>query len=256
MPIIYAEQIRLNIPKVSDSPKQHLFYHELLSLAIKDIGHSPKLTVSDVPQLRIKKYLEMGRISIYWMLETPERNQQYIPIEVDITNGLIGKRVLLIRKGDQELFNNVENIDDFRNLDLVGGMGKNWFDSLVWQANNLKYKESSGNWSSIFKMVAKGKEFDYFARGVNEVTLENNRHPELQIESKLLFIYNRDFRFYLSKTGLHSGEKYEEIISLALKKAKESGLIKRLVNKYWSKDIESLHFDERIKINLALPNHQ
>ena len=251
--ITYAEQIRISIPKVSDSPNQHLFYHELLSLAIKEIGHTPILTVSDVPQLRIKQYLDNGEISIYWMLETPERNLRYIPVEVDITNGLIGQRILLIKNGDQGLYDQVKSLEDFRSLDLVGGMGLGWFDASVWQANDLPYKEYTGNWKSIFKMTANGREFDYFARGVNEVTLEHNQYPELQIESKLLFIYDRDFRFYLSKTGLNSGKKYEAIISLALKTAKESGLIKRLVNKYWSKEIELLNSDKRIKIHLFPP---
>ncbi len=254
IPITYAEQVRLSIPMVTDTPKQHLFYHELLSLAIKEIGHTPIFTVSDIPQLRIRQYLDSGEISIYWMLETPERNQRYIPVEVDITNGLIGQRVLLIKNGDQGLYDQVKNLEDFRNLGLVGGMGAGWFDALVWQTNDLQYREHTGNWTSIFRMTAKGRKFDYFARGVNEITLEHNQHTGLQIESKLLFIYDRDFRFYLSKTGVNSGSKYEAIISLALKTAKESGLIKRLVDKYWSKDIESLNSDKRIKIHLSIPN--
>jgi len=252
----YAEQIRISIPTVSDSPNQHLFYHELLSLAIKDIGHTPILTVSDVPQLRIKQYLDNGEISIYWMLETPERNLRYIPVEVGITNGLIGQRILLIKNGNQKIYDQVKSLKDFRSLGLVGGMGLGWFDASVWQANNLPYKEYTGNWKSIFKMTANGREFDYFARGINEITLEHKQYPELQIENQLLFIYDRDFRFYLSKAGLNSGKKYETIISLALKTAKESGLIKRLVNKYWSKEIELLNYEKRIKINLSLPHLQ
>ncbi|WP_157443021.1 hypothetical protein [Colwellia piezophila] len=241
---------------MSDSPKQHLFYHELLTQAIKEIGHTPILKVHDIPQLRIKRYLDLGTISIYWMLETTERNQHYIPIEVDLTNGLIGNRILLIKKGEQPLYDKVKNLADFRDLGLVGGMGVRWFDAKVWQINGLPYHEHEGNWEAIFKMLVRGRGIDYFARGINEITLEVSRYPELQIEQNLLFIYDRDFRFYLSKTGTNAGEKYKNVISLALKKAKESGLIDRLIRKYWGSDIESLNHAKRIKIYLSLPSEQ
>ena len=177
IPVVYSAEIRLNMPIVSDSPKQHHFYHELLTTAIKEIGHTPILTVRDIPQLRIKQYLDLGTISIYWMLETAERNQRYIPIKIGLTNGLIGN----------PLYDKIKTLADFRALGLVGGMGLSWFDAKVWQANNLKYKEFIGNWASIFKMLARGRNFDYFARGINEISLENSQYPALHIEKNLSF---------------------------------------------------------------------
>jgi len=153
VPDVSSVEIRLNIPMVSDSPKQHHFYHELLTTAIKEIGHTPILEVHNLPQLRIKRYLDSGTISIYWMLETAERNQRYLPIKVDLTNGLIGNRILLIKRGDQTVYDDVKNLEDFRGLGLVAGMGLGWFDAKVWHTNDLNYKEHEGNWASIFKML-------------------------------------------------------------------------------------------------------
>ncbi|MCG6202311.1 hypothetical protein [Psychromonas antarctica] len=197
--------------------------------------------------------MDNGIISIYWSLETKQSNKKYIPIEVGLTEGLIGKRVLLIKKGEQPLYNGVKNLQDFKKLNLVAGMGKAWFDVNIWEKNNLKYKESSGNWKSIFKMIPYGRDYNYISRGLNEVTNDAKKYPELQIENKLIFIYDRDFCFYLSKKGINAGAKYQKIIDRAIKHAQKSGLIHRLVNKYWSNTLTTLNYEKRIKIHLKMP---
>ena len=180
-------------------------------------------------------------------------NLKYIPIEVGLTNGLIGKRILFIKSGDQHLYDNVNTLDDFRQLNLVGGIGKNWFDVNVWKANNLQYKEQSGNWKSIFKMIPKGHSYNYFSRGITEIIVESQQYPDLDIEQHLVLIYDRDYRFYLSKNGKNSGEPYRALLSASIKKAKKSGLIDRLVSKYWGSDFETSSYDQRTKIYLKTP---
>jgi hypothetical protein len=166
---------------------------------------------------------------------------------------LIGKRVLLIKKGNQHSFDNIKNLEDFRKSNLVGAMGKSWFDIKVWQENDLNYKEHMGNWKHIFDILSLRTRYDYFSRGLNEIRIEEKEHSLLEIEKKLVLIYDRDFIFYLSKEGPNAGSKYKNIIESALKKAKKSGLIKRLVRKYWAKDFEALDYDNRIKLYLKTP---
>ncbi len=237
----YSETIKLHIPIVEDTPQLHLFYHELLKTAIKEAGHTPELIIKKYPQQRIKKLMDNGVLSIYWMVESTERGQKYIPIEVGLTNGLIGKRILFIKQGEQPFYDQVKTLEDFRNLNLIGGMGKNWFDAKVWQVNNLQYKEQEGNWKSIFKMIPRDRTYNYFSRGLNEIITESQQYPELDIEKRLVFIYDRDFRFYLSKEGINTGKPYQTLLTEALQKAKESGLIERLVRKYWANDFEALN---------------
>lgn len=252
--LCYADLITLNIPILEEAEEQHHFFHELLEEALKDIGHEPEFIIHKLPQLRVKKYLSEGELSVYWMLESEERNRNYLPIKVGLTDGLIGKRVLFIKEGDQHLYDKVKNIDDFRNLNLIAAMGKDWFDVNVWKANNLRYKEEPGNWKSIFRKIPHGRPYNYFSRGINEILVESELYPELKIEKNLVLIYDRDFLFYLSKEGPNAGAKYELIIKEALNKAKESGLIDRLVDKYWSKNFQALDYDKRIKIQLQTPN--
>ncbi|KPA09620.1 conserved hypothetical protein, secreted [Candidatus Magnetomorum sp. HK-1] len=249
----FSDEIRLHVPILKDSPQLHLYFHELLEKAIKETGHTPKLIPYILPQLRIKDYLDNGKISIYWLVETAERNKKYIPVGGGITNRLIGKRILFIKKGDQHLYDNVKTLDDFRKLNLVGGMGKKWIDAKVWKANNLKYIEHNGIWRSIFLMIPAGRVYNYFSRGINEIIDESKQYPDLDIEKRLIFIYDRDFRFYLSKTGENAGQKYKKVLKLALKNAKKNGIIEDLIIKYWGNDFKTLNYDTRIKIPLITP---
>jgi hypothetical protein len=249
----YSDEITLHVPIVDESPQLHFFFHELLNTAIKEVGHTPKLISIKLPQLRVKNCMDQGKISIYWSLETNDANKKYIPIEIGLTEGLIGNRMLFIKKGDQHLYDGVKNLDDFRRLNLVAGMGHKWFDVNIWKENNLKYKESSGNWKSIFKMIPYGRDYNYISRGVNEIVVEKEQYPNLEIENTLVFIYDRDFRFYLSKKGINAGAKYKDVIELAIKNAEKSGLIDRLVKKYWANDLKVLNYDKRIKVHLETP---
>ena len=250
----YGASITLHVPILTDSPKLHLYFHELLKRSITDIGHTAKLVTQELPHLRIKHYLDSGRISIFWMVESSARNEQYTPIKMGLTNGLIGKRILLIRSGNQYKFNNTKTLEDFRKLNLLGGIGHKWFDVEVWKMNQLGYIEQHGNWRAIFNQVAAGRDYDYFSRGINEIVNEAPQYPGLSIEKNLVFIYNRDFRFYLSKQGEHAGTKYKDIIEKALEQAKKSGLIDKLVNKYWGRNLEKLDFKNRTKLYLKTPN--
>ena len=250
----YGSSITLYVPVLTDSPKLHLYFHELLKTSIDDIGHIAKLVTPKLPHLRIKSYLDNGRISIFWMVESSARNKQYTPIKIGLTNGLIGKRILLIRSENQYKFDNTKTLKDFRKLNLVGGIGHKWFDVDVWKMNNLDYTEQHGNWRAIFNQVAAGRDYDYFSRGINEVINEAAQYPGLSIEQNLVLIYDRDFRFYLSKQGPYAGTKYKDIIERALEQAKKSGLINKLVDKYWGGNFKKLNFENRTKLYLKTPN--
>ena len=241
------------IPIVEDAPKQHLYYHELLKEALKQAGVKATYDTPRYPQLRIKNLLDVGKVTLYWMVESEERNKKYLPIRVNLTNGLIGKRILFIRKKDQIKFNAIKNIEDFRLLSMTGGMGEGWFDVKVWAHNKLKYKEQSGNWRKIYKMLAQNREYDYFSRGLNEILMEAKDHPELHIEQNLAFIYDRDFRFYMSRSGENARPQHRIKVEEALKSAEKSGLIKELVEKYWGNIFQKLNYSNRTMLYLNTP---
>ena len=243
-----AENVHMLFPTASTS--QHQYFYELLETSLKEAGHTPYISkVDNIPHLREWDMLKHGDISITWLVQNKERDKSYLPVRVPLTNGLIGKRILLIPEGKNSLYAHVQNLDDFKKLNLVGGFGTNWFDTGVWDVNGLAYTEIA-NPNLIYMMVAtEGRDIDYFSRGFNEVVEEQRTHPILKIESHLMFQYNRDFIFYLSP----SRPDLVPILTEALTKARDSGLIDRLVRKHWAENFEIIKPEERTIIPLAAP---
>ncbi|NRA20207.1 MAG: hypothetical protein HRU05_06970 [Oceanospirillaceae bacterium] len=244
-----ADVITLTLPSFKDG--SHIYYYNLLNSALKSAGHTPNISLSaEMPQNRVIHELKRNRISLYWLLKTEERDKAFLSINVGLTSGLIGQRILLIPQGKQADFNGVQSLADFRALQKTAGFGSNWYDIKVWQANRLKYQVISGDWHKIYNMLSRGnRDIDYFSRGVIEISAEAKLHPELQIEQNLLLIYERDFVFYLSDEA----QQYQQILEQALNQAKNNNLIVEMQRNHWRADFRQLQLDSRTIIRLKQP---
>ncbi|EPP5808849.1 TPA: hypothetical protein ACGUUU_002110 [Vibrio vulnificus] len=249
---IFAAQpnaITLVLPTQLDG--SHLFYHELLRQSLEGIG--VKLNIETpfehIPQKRLVKMVENNQLSVMWLLQTKERDQQYTYIDSPVTNGLIGQRVLLIPKGAQAQYDSINSLDDLRKSGLTAGLGYAWYDSAVWRYNDLAFYQQDGEWRMLYDKLSSDGPINYFPRGVNEVMAESRLNPHLDIEQHLLLIYHRDFRFYLSEEA----KEHKSVIEKALRQADKSGLLKRLIDQYWATEIHQLKLKERKVIELATP---
>lgn len=244
-----AESIELVLPASKDG--SHEYFHELLISALSAQGVEVTIITpySHVPQKRAVRLLESQALSLFWMIETPSRNQQYTKVNIGLTQGLIGQRILLVPPEDQQRYAKVRNLADFRQLNVVGGFGANWFDIDVWQANQLPYTVKDGEWRALYGMLSSKGGVNYFSRGVNEILIEQQQHNDLAIEPHLLFEYQRDFVFYLSKQQAH----LKPMMEAALKQAQQSGLMDRLIKQYWTQHFDALMLDQRTKIKLITP---
>ncbi|MAC46644.1 MAG: hypothetical protein CMI12_07300 [Oceanospirillum sp.] len=245
---LYAQEVTLDIPIIEEHSNQHLFFHTLLYRALLDAGHQPKLVVHKIPHLRANQLLETGDLSLLWLVESQARNQHFVPVEIGLTDGLIGQRVLLIRPEDQEWFSRIQTLEDLRQRNIHTALGKRWFDVKVWQQNQLPFVTVDGNWRTMFTLLKRAR-VDYLSRSVIEVIQESREHPTLSIENSLLLVYNRDYRFYLS----HKDKHYKPLLEEVLLKAKESGLLKQLVQQYWANDFRLLKLEQRKILELETP---
>lgn len=229
----------------------HEYYQQLLEQSLAAIGQPIPLQLTEpLPQKRATEMLAANKISLLWMLQTAERDAKFVPVEVDLTNGLISQRILLIRPQDAERFAQVRTVDDLRQLAAVGAFGKGWFDAKVWEYNQLPYLEVDGDWSVIYAMVANGQRgLDYFSRGFTEVRADATAHPKLMIEEHLVLVYARDFRFYLAPAAAH----YRPVLEQALTQARDSGLMDELIRAFWAEDFALLSWEARHQIQLATP---
>ncbi|MDC5707345.1 hypothetical protein OPW41_21230 [Vibrio europaeus] len=230
----------------------HHFYHELLFEALTRDGYDVKIMVPSehIPQKRVIRMVESGQLSLTWLLATPERDSKYLAIDVPLTNGLIGKRVMLIPPQLQTRLNHINTLQDLKDSNLVAGLGVNWFDVDVWKANELKVYEEDGEWRTLYNKLTPDGDVNYFPRGMNEIGAEAAQNEHLAIEQRLLLVYDRDFKFYLSPSMV----KYQPAIQHALDKAKASGLIDQLVRKHWGESFQQIKPDQRVVIKLELPN--
>ena len=226
------------------------YYFELLQRSFNLIGYQLTIDKLDgIPQQRVAKWLDDGEISLHWFIQTKERDNRYTPVRLDITNKIVGQRVLLILKGAQQEYAQVNSVADFKALNKVAGFGKGWFDSQVWQLNQLPFHETI-SWQNIFPMIEKkNRGIDYISRGINQVFDVLDQYPNLALEQHLLLKYDRDFRFYLSKQAAH----YQPLFERALIKAKETGLIDQLIKKHWSSYFDKLDYSNRVQLQLETP---
>lgn len=229
-----------------------IYYYKLLVTALEHAKVHIPIEKVVIPGSRAKVLLKSDTPLIHYMVENHDRNMLYTPIKVGLTNGLIGHRVLIIPKGEGHIYNDVKTLDDFRELDKTNAAGATWFGAKVWEANDLKVRKHTGDYTLIFKMVAqRNRGIDYFATGFNEAVLEIEKYGKLglEIEKELLFIYDRDYLFYLSD----SVAEYKDEIQRALQLAKDDGIIDKMVNDYWGENFRKLNFHGRHKIILHTP---
>lgn len=247
-PVAHADYLTIRVPAYSDGV--HAYFSDLLYMALEQDGHLTAIEkVMDIPHLREREMLSSGDISVLWLFRSEERDKKYIPVPVGLTNGLMGQRILLIPPGSESDFKGVESLGDFRRLGKVGGFGMNWFDVGVWNTNHLPYLEVA-EWRLLYDMVASGmRGVDYFSRGFSEIVREARNHPKLAIEPHLMLVYERDFIFYVSPQtpGL------APIIEHALIKARDSGLMGRLIKKHWAESYDIIKPEKRTIIQLKVP---
>lgn len=244
----WSEGLVLRFP--TDRATHYEYYYELIVTALEDSGHDITVVkVDEMPHLRTRTMLSHGGISLLWLIRSRERDEKYLPVPVNLTNGLIGQRILLIPEGQQHEYNGVTTLDEFRALNKTGAFGTNWYDTQVWRHNDLPFAEIA-NTKLIYRVLASGdRDIDYFSRGFNEIVEEHEASSGLDIEQNLMFVYDRDFIFYVTP-------KQPELVPIltdALTKARKSGLIDRLIREYWSKNYRILKPEGRTIIHLETP---
>ncbi len=244
-----AFSLDLVLPASSD--QSHAYYHELLLLSLADIGEEVVLRVpyQHLPQKRAVKLLNNNLLTLYWLIESKQRNKKYTRVSVGLTLGLIGKRILLVPPADKDRYKEVKNLADFRRLNTIGGFGANWFDIQVWEKNKLKYMIRDGEWRALYSMLSSKGGVNYFSRGFNEIVAEQKIYPHLAIEPHLVLEYDRDFVFYLNKNDAH----LVPVLEKALLNAKKTGLMQRLIQKYWKENFDQLKLKQRTRLQLVTP---
>lgn len=178
-----------------------------------------------------------------------ERETALHAIRVVSDEGLIGYRVCIIHRRDQERFANIRGHLDISNQNIIFGQGAHWPDTRILQQNSLQVM-TSVHYESLFSMLMAGR-FHCFLRGANEAYDDLNRHPydELMIEPNLLFAYPSTSTFFTSRSNPALATRIE----LGIRRAILDGSFSNYFTETYEKELQKLNLKDRRIIRLNNP---
>jgi hypothetical protein len=174
---------------------------KMLELALSHIERPYKVQTSYEKYTQSKTNEELknnGLINLIWEASDKTMEEEFRPIRICLYKGLLGYRILIINKKNQEKFDRVTTLDQLKQLSF--GQGRFWADTRILEANQFKVVKVT-KYTNIFFMVD-GDRFDAFPRGVLEPFNELAKRPQLPdltVEKNLMIVYKMPFYFFVAK---------------------------------------------------------
>jgi len=228
-----AESVRVWLPQhMSTADPQLPYVRRLIQLALERAGVNRDVQLVSLEMYQSRSLMELARgnsaIDVMWTMTDRERESSgVLPIRIPIDRGLMGWRVLLVRRADLPRWAGVSSLDELRQR--VAGQGHDWPDTAILRANGLQVSTSSG-YEALFRMLASGR-FDYFPRAVFEVDAElaGNRRPELAIVPNLMLHYPAAAYLFVSPRR----PELAELLRVGLEKAVADGGLQQLHHEHF-----------------------
>lgn len=193
-----------------------LYAKGLLKLALSKVPHKYdwQEPVPNTSEQRIVQMVIDNDLDICWYATTSKLEESMLPIRIPMYRGLLGYRVLLIKKGNQHKFNGVKNLEDMQRFSL--GQGLFWADTQILAANGLNVVKVL-KYEGLFHMVD-GDRFDAFPRGIHEPWSEIKNRPKLalEVEQNILLSYTNPFYFFVNKDNPELARDIERGLRIAI----------------------------------------
>lgn len=196
---VYAQTDTLIIAQSND-PKETLVA-DILKLALSKSGSGNGYQFQQLEERqtegRSMEMLKEGSMSVFWAGTQIQYENELRPIRIPVLKGLLGHRIFIIRDGEQSLFDEVNSLQDLRQIPL--GQGRFWGDTVVLKHASLRVV-TPVKYESLFHMLEGGR-FDFFPRAVHEPWSEVTARRELNltVENRLLLIYPFAMYYFVAK---------------------------------------------------------
>lgn len=223
---------------------------ELLKLAIRKSGIHHEFEAVEVPTMsesRSIKSLQHGRYDVHWMMTDRDREGDALPVRVPLYKGLIGWRLLLIQKHQQQQFNRIATEELLSQKVAVQGL--DWPDSVVLEANGFELRKSI-HWDNMIALLQRGQ-VDYFPRGVLEIwtELDNLGSTTLAVEQNLVIHYPTAYYFFVNDANPALARELQKGLDAAI----ADGSFDQLFNRYFGDYLLRARLDRRRAISLTNP---
>ncbi len=199
-------------------------------------------------QSRALAELELDRsVDVVWTMTSAERETRLLPIRIGIDKGLMGWRIALLAKGQEQLLTPVKNLQDLQGF--RAGQGHDWPDRRILENSNLPVITSS-SYHSLFLMLAAGR-FDYFPRSLLEIDEELKSHQQLDLvaDPNLLLHYPTVSYFFVAPDN----QKLADTISRGLEQSLADGSFDQLFYRYYGEILRRANIAQRRIIELSNP---
>lgn len=206
----------------------------LLRMALAYAGqpHGIEATTYKMGQTRALVELQNGRaIDVLWTMSSRQREAELLPVRIPLDMGLIGWRLLLIRRSDAARFEAIRTPAGLQELSAL--QGHDWPDTDILRANRYRV-ETGSDYGGMFKMLASSRA-DYFPRSVFEVWNEFDAFnwDDLMVAPGLALHYPSAFYFFVRK----SNPALAETIQSGLERMIADGSHGRVFNDYFGEVI-------------------
>lgn len=206
-------------PEAKNDQRNH-YYLGLLTMALektRDTHGDFVLVSSDLKmqQGRALNELKIGtNIDVVWSMSTQAREAQLLPVRIPLLKGLLGHRIFIIRKDDEEKFSHISTARQLKQL--VAGQGHDWPDTGILRANGFPVM-ASPTYEGLFDMLAHER-FDYMPRGIQEPWSELSSHKSLDfiVEQSLLLKYRAPIYFFVNIKNSELAKRIEKGLRIAI----------------------------------------
>jgi hypothetical protein len=222
----------------------------VLKLALDRSGQAYTLTPARprASQQRVLQLVEQRQgLDVAWSVTTQARERRLRAVRFPIDRGLVGWRVLLVRRADAAAFARVDSVAGLR--PLLAAQGHDWPDLAILRGNGLRVAAGT-SYDGLFAMLARGH-IDYLPRSVAEAGDELAARPELalQIEPHLLLHYPSALYFFVHPDN----STLAGALATGLQRAERDGSLARLFDRTYGAHLAALHLPERRVLRLDNP---
>lgn len=221
------------LPKQSPVDTTHDYQVKMINLALNKNQNSNfqlKFTDKFAPQGRGMRLLNQGVLDLIAAGPTKDREALYHAIKIPLYMGLLGYRVLVIRKDRYQEFADIRTPEQLKKL--VACQAIHWPDSDILEANEYSVMRVL-KFESMFTMVLNGR-CDYFPRAITEGYSEIkafsalSNSDDLMVFDDIILKYKFPLYFFTGKEN----KVLANIITDGLTKAVSDGSLLQLMESH------------------------
>ena len=222
------DHVRYTQSKQYKDPKQE-YYIAVLTLALEE----SKAEYGDFRLHAIPIEMAQGRTSIMvehntnidvvWRMTSTDLEQKLAPVYVPLLKGLMGYRIGIIRRGEQEKFNKSLTVEQLKKIPF--GQGYDWPDTKILEMSHFNVVKGGSH--QLLDMLIRNR-FDYFPRALHEPWHEISPDGALVVEQNWLIKYHSPLYFFVNKEN----SRLQQRLAFGLERAVENGKFDQLFNEH------------------------